>query len=402
MPWLETDAVKERMRFIVAWEQAEDGDTFAGLCRSFGISRQKGYKWLRRFEEGGPAALEDRPPLARRHGNETPEHVADLVAALRKKHPTWGPKKLKAKLEGDHQDLDVPAASTIGDILNRRGLIAPRKRRLRIPPATVATSEYTGPNSVWCIDHKGHFALAGGGRCGPLTLLDGHSRYLLRCEPVMTSTDAETRHHVEGAMREAGLPLAMRSDGGTPFASAHTPGRLSRFAVWLIKLGLELHRNEPGHPEQNGRLERFHRTLEEVLVGGPYTREVLQRRFDAFRRLYNHERPHEALGQKTPASVYETSWRPFPAVLRSPEYPVARQTRRVGGSGRVKWRGNLVNVGKVLAGEPVYFQEFEDARWDVFFGRHFLVTVDLCSGALRTSHQVPDDPERRPPSVRRP
>lgn len=401
VPWLKTSPELERAKFIAAVETSEE--SFASICRSFGISRETGYKWCRRFEEGGLAALMDRKPLAYHHPNATPAHIEDRIVALRKEHPTWGPKKLKARLEQLHPGEVFPAASTIGEILVRRGCIAPRKRRLRVPPSGVSTSSYTGPNAVWCVDHKGHFPLADGTRCGPLTLMDGFSRYLLRCETCTSTSEKEARPHLELAFRQYGLPVALRSDGGVPFASANTPGRLTGLAVWFIKLGIELHRNDPGKPQQNGRLERFHRTLEEAIAGGPYTREVQQRRFDALRKEYNFERPHEALGQKTPASVYETSWRPYPAVVKSPEYVDDRAVRRVDDRGRIRWRGHELYFGRPLADEPVFFHEVGDARWDVYFGQHFLLTVETRGEKARVTYEAPkDDPERRPPPIRRP
>lgn len=407
MPWRETSAEVERMKFIVALEAADPSESFTEICRRAGVSRPTGYKWKKRFEEEGVAALSDRRPLAHHHANATPEDVADAIVALRKAHPTWGPKKLRQCLINARPEVPPPAVSTIGQILDRRGMITPRKRRMRVPPAGVAASSYSGPNAVWCSDHKGHFALADGTRCGPLTLIDGFSRYLLRCEMVASTSDDENRPHLESAMREFGLPAALRSDGGVPFASSSTPGRLTRLAVWLIKLGIELHRNDPGRPDQNGRLERFHKTMEEAIAGGPYTREVQGRRFDALRREYNHERPHEALGQKTPVSAYETSWRPFPEVLKSPDYPTDKNVRRADDTGRVVWLGHRIKVGRPLSGEPVFFEPLDEARWDVRFGAHFLFHLDLHGGTPNVAYVRPPTPdvhdgELRPPPAHRP
>ncbi len=406
MPWQATSVELERMKFILALQEAAPSESFTEVCRRAGVSRPTGYKWKKRFEEEGAAALSDRRPLAHHHANATREDVADAIVALRKDHPTWGPKKLRQCLINAAPDVVPPAVSTIGQILDRRGMITPRKRRMRVPPAGVATSSYTGPNAVWCADHKGHFPLADGTRCGPLTLIDGFSRYLLRCEIVASTSDDDNRPHLESAMREFGLPAAFRSDGGVPFASASSPGRLTRLAVWLIKLGIELHRNDPGRPDQNGRLERFHRTLEEAIVGGPHTREVQGRRLDALRREYNHERPHEALGQRTPVSAYETSWRTFPEVLTSPDYPVDKNVRRADENGRVLWLGHRIKVGRPLGGEPVFFDQFEEARWNVRFGGHFLFHLDLRGGTPDIAYvrPTPLDPatDLRPPPAHRP
>ena len=402
MPWQRTDPVMERMKFIVAVNEAPSGETFAETCRRFGISRPTGYKWLARYEAGGPAALGDRPPLAYHHPLAVDVAVEDLVVAARKAHPRWGPRKLKALLEREHPGRALPAASTMGEILDRRGMITPRNRRRRYPPSGVGQSIYDHPNAVWCMDHKGDFPMLGGGRCGPFTLMDGDSRYLLRCEAVRSTGEAETRPHLESAMREFGVPEALRSDGGSPFASAQSPGRLTKLAVWLIKLGIELHRNWPGHPEQNPRLERYHGTMvTEVVQDGPYTWEELRRRLDAHRREYNQVRPHEALSQRTPASAYQPSPRALPSEVGSPEYAHDHCVRRTDSAGRVNWRGHLFNVGSAISCEPVYFQDVGEELWDVYFGRHFLLQVELRGEEPRIRTAPPGtDPMRRPPTVR--
>lgn len=403
MGWRVTDAEMERMKFITELLEAEGTErTFTDVCQSFGISRQTGYKWRRRFEEGGAAALSNRRSVAHRQPNATDEDLEALIVALRKERPRWGPKKLKASLEREH-GRQFPAPSTIGDILTRRGLITPRKRRLRVPPQSTPTSPYTGPNAVWCVDHKGDFALADGRRCRPLTLIDGFSRFLLRCEAVLSCDFATTQQHMESAFREYGLPSAMRSDGGSPFAHARSPGRLTRLSVWWLKLDIELHRNDPASPQQNARLERFHRTLQEDAIdSGPYMQMVQQRVFDTYRYDYNHHRPHEALEQRTPQSVYVESWRTYPAVLATPEYAGSDVlVRRVGSSGLVALHGHRLRVGKSLNGEAVALVQRQDDQWDVYFARHYLLTVQLRRGELRVTQRPPaaDDPTRRPPLV---
>ncbi|MEM6926224.1 MAG: IS481 family transposase [Myxococcota bacterium] len=391
----------ERMKFIAALQEAGEAP-FSEVCARFGISRQTGYKWKRRYEEGGAAALGSRPPIAHRHPNATSEEVEALVVELRKKRPTWGPKKLKAVLEREH-GRRFPAASTIGDILTRRGLITRKKRRLRVPPQSTPTSPYTGPNSVWCIDHKGDVRLADGSRCKPLTLMDGFSRFLFRCEVVRSCQAAEARPHIESAFREYGLPNAIRSDGGAPFAGSRSPGRLSRLSVWWLKLGIELHRNEPASPQQNGRLERFHRTLKaETVAGGPYPEMVQERLFDAHRYDYNHVRPHEALDQRTPASAYVESWRSHPRVVEPPEYVGPDiKARRVQRKGHVMFLAHEVRVGQALAGESVCFVQRQEEDWDVYYARHDLLTFKLRRGEPRVVQRPPTegDTTRRPPAV---
>jgi putative transposase len=391
MPWKETDAEMERLKFIAALEAGNE--PVAEICRQFGISRQTGYTWKRRFEEGGVQALADRRPDSESHPNLTPDEVADALVAARKAHPTWGPKKLRAWLAAHRPELAVPAASTIGEVLKRRGLIAPRKRRLKAPPSTTPLAQYTGPNSVWCIDHKGHFALSGRQRCYPLTMMDGFSRYLLKCEALPSTSEREARPHVEAAFREFGLPMYLRSDNGVPFVSPGTPGRLSPMGVWWIKLGIHPEHIRLGHPEENGRLERFHRTLEEAISKEPRTMCEQQRRFDELRGEYNHERPHEALAQRTPAAHYETSWRPFPASVKPPEYEDDINVRMVTDHGHASWRGHPVHVGKVLHGEPVYFEEVAENRWNVRFGPVYLVTLELRDGKPRVTAALPSRTE---------
>jgi transposase InsO family protein len=394
MGWRETNAEMERMKFIIALDEGKE--SMAELCRRFGISRQTGYLWKRRFEEGGPAALSDRPPLAHTHPNALDPQIADHIAALRKQHPRWGPKKLRALLAPLlTEEQALPAASTIGEVLKRRGLLAPRQRRLRVPPLQTNLADYTGPNAIWCIDHKGHFALSRTERCYPLTLQDGFSRYLLKLEALPSTKEALAQPHVERAFREFGLPVRIRSDGGKPFADAAVPGRLSRLAIWWVKLGIQLERIEGGHPEQNGRLERFHRTLEEAIPGTERTMEEQQRLFDAFRREYNHVRPHEALGQQPPSSSYETSWRAYPGHVGSPEYPHDTAVRRVQTTGCVQWRGHTIRLTKLLAHEPVFFEESGEESWNVRFGSVFLAHVDLRTESPRVSY-ARSSPEPEP------
>jgi|JI10StandDraft_1071094.scaffolds.fasta_scaffold119141_2 putative transposase len=390
MPWRETSQELERVKFITALETSEAN--FSELCRQFGISRETGYTWKRRFEEQGVVGLADRPPLAHHHPNATAKAVEDRVVAVRKQHPTWGPKKVQAWLLANEPELQVPAASTVGDILKRRGLTAARKRRLRVPPGRVHLEAATCPNALWTTDHKGSFRLLSG-RCHPLTVNDAFSRFSLKCEALTNTSEEAAWPHYEAAFREYGLPYRMRSDNGVPFATAHALGRLSRLSVWWVKLGIELERIEPGHPEQNGAHERLHRTLEEAIEQDTYDLAEQQRRFDAFRRVYNHERPHEALGMRTPASVYETSWRPYPAVLpESPAYHCEQTPRRVGPAGKLVWKGREFFLSKVLTGEVVALSELDDGRWRLQFGPVFLAVLDLRTVEGRLSFEEPIGP----------
>ena len=335
---------------------------FSELCRRFSISRKTGYKWLERYHSESASRLEERSHAAGHIPHRTPDAVVDAIVALRKAHPRFGPKKLRRLLSDAHPAVAWPALSTMGDVLVRHGLIVPRRRRVRIAPAGSPLPPYGAANDVWCIDFKGHFALGDGTRCYPLTLTDGASRYLLKCEGM-----AEPR--------EFGVPRRMRSDNGPPFATL-SPGGLSSLSVWWVKLGIVPERIEPGHPEQNGRHERMHRTLKAETAKPPAaTPADPQRAFDRFRHAYNDLRPHEALGQDTPAKHFEPSSRAYPVVLSSPTYEDC-SVRYVGDNGCVTFHGHKLSVGKLLAHEPVGFKQVGASRFEVFYGPISLGTVD--------------------------
>ena len=373
MPWQKACPMTERMKFVAAWSESEQ--SFSQVCREFGISRKTGYKWLDRFEQGGPSALEDRAPVALRHPSQTPANVVDRVVAVRKAHPFWGPKKLRAWLVEKEPQSSWPAASTIGELLKQNGLIRPRRRRLRVPLNPNPLDPCAGPNDVWCADYKGHFLLGDGSRCHPLTITDAHSRYLLKCEGMASEKEDLARACFELAFREFGLPKKIRSDNGQPFASVGLGG-LSPLSVWWIKLNIEPERIDPGKPQQNGQHERMHRTLKEQLKPVAGSLQEQQRAFDRFRREFNDERPHEALGMKTPKSRYALSMRPFPSRLSSPEYASGMQTRRVQEKGHIQWSGHRVVLASFLGGEPVGLREVSEGLWDLFYGPVFLGQID--------------------------
>jgi transposase InsO family protein len=370
----------ERMKFIVALQKGEE--SMKSLCQQFGISRQTGYQWKRRFEEDGVQGLEDRPPIARTHPHATDERLVDAVVAIRKAHPTWGPKKIRAILLRQTPGAVLPATSTIGALLERRGMVAARKPRLRVPPSPSERVAATAPNVVWTIDHKGAFNLRQG-RCYPLTLCDLATHYLLKCEAVLSTSEADARPHVEAAFREFGLPDRIRSDNGTPFASSQTPGGLTHLSIWWIKLGIRLERIDLGHPQQNGSHERLHRTLEEAIAPGQRDPIEQQRAFDAFRRVYNLERPHEALDQRPPAEVYRSSWRAYPAELADVTYPDTMLCRRVLDNGSFNLGSERIFLTKLLAHENVGLLERASDRWDVYFGTVGLGELHRRDGAWR-------------------
>jgi transposase InsO family protein len=366
--------MRERLRFIAAVE--EDDMTMAALCREFGISRKTGYQLLARYAAEGEDGLRDHSHAAHHHPHAVDEVTEERIVALRGKHPTWGARKLRARLQMDEPARRWPVVSTIGDILHRHGLVIPRRRRIRTPADTSPFATCAGPNDSWCIDYKGWFRTADGRRCDPLTISDAHSRYLLRCQAVRRVDTRCAWPLLEATFREYGLPRAIRSDNGPPFASRGVGG-LSRLAVWWIRLGIKPERIAPGRPSQNGRHERMHGTLQrDACQPAASNRREQQRRFDAFRRIYNEERPHEALGNVPPGTIYRPSPRPFPARIPELVYPDHWQVRMVRQNGEVRWRGNHIFIGEVLAGEPIALEESGAGSWLAHFGPVLLGNIN--------------------------
>ncbi len=385
MPWKETCAMDERMQFVTACLR-EEGD-MATLCRVYGISRTTGYKWLARYQAEGAPGLVERSRAPHTHPQAIGAVVEATLLAARAAHPTWGPRKLVAWLERKQPSVELPAQSTVGALLARAGLVVPRRRRPRTPPwtAPLAHADAGGPNAVWSIDFKGQFRTQDGLLCYPLTISDGASRYLLRCQGLPAIDGARVRPLVEATFREYGLPHAIRSDNGPPFASTGVGG-LTPLTVWWVKLGITPERITPGRPDQNGRHERMHRTLKHETVTPPHgpaaTLRAQQRAFDRFRTEYNTERPHEALGQVPPATCYVPSSRPYPDRVREVEYPTADLVRRVRSNGELRWQGQLVFLSESLAGEPVGLTALDDQHYQVAFGPLVLGVLDRATGRV--------------------
>lgn len=375
MPWSETTPMAERVRFIVDLER--NLYTMSELCSQYGISRKTGYKWAARYAEGGYAGLEDRSRAPRRCPHRTPQAIVDAVLAVRRQHPRWGPKKLVAVLRRRHPEQAWPAASTVGGILTRAGLVKPRRYRRRVAPSPKAAPDASlAPNDLWSVDFKGHFRTGNGRYCYPLTVVDRSSRFILGCQAQRSIALDGTRASFAALFREYGLPRGILSDNGTPFSSAALGG-LSRLSVWWIKLGIQPLRIEPGHPEQNGGHERMHRTLKGATTRPPASNlRGQQVRFDSFRREYNEERPHEALGQRPPTVRYEPSVRRYPGRLGEVEYPGHYEVRRVRTSGQIKWRGAFLYLSQALTGELVGLEEVDDGVWSVDFGPVHLARFD--------------------------
>jgi putative transposase len=355
MAWKELLVEDQRMRFVLSC--LDDEESMACLCRRFGISRRTGYKWLARYRQEGTGGLTNRSRAAQHHPNQVEAEIEEQILSLRADHPTWGARKLLVMLSrrgGLKQDL--PAASTVGQILKRAGLIVPRRGRGRagsswaVAPARVK-AEFA--NRLWCADYKGWFRTQDGSRCDALTITDAHSRFLLRCQ-VAAVTHRASRRLFEATFREYGLPEAIRTDNGEPFASVGVCG-LSQLSVWWIRLGIVHDRIRPASPQENGAHERMHRTLKQETASPPAgTLRAQQMRFDVFCQQYNHQRPHEALPQMaTPGSVYQPSSREYPHRLPELQYPPNSQLRWVDDTGKFRWNGAKVSLGRALAEQTI-------------------------------------------------
>jgi transposase InsO family protein len=374
MPWKETCAMDQRVQFIAEWLSGDY--TKSELCEAYEISRPTGDKWIRRYLEEGCEGLLERSRAPHKHPNAIPEEVRAVIIETKLAHQCWGPKKVIDRLRRERPAGDWPADSTAGEILKRAGLVKPRRRRPRVAPYPQPFGACGGPNQSWSADFKGDFRLGNGRRCYPLTVSDNFSRYLLQCRGLEHPNGAQVRPWFEWVFREYGLPEAIRTDNGAPFASLALGG-LSPLSTWWMRLGIRPERIRPGKPAQNGRHERMHRTLKEAAVVPPQaTLEAQQRRFDAFVVEYNFERPHEALGGQTPGSVYQSSPRPYPTKLPPVDYETGIEVRQVRHNGEIKWRGERLYVSEVLAKEPIGLKRIDEDLWEVRYSFHLLGVLD--------------------------
>jgi len=375
--------MQQRVVYAVEWLKHET--SMAELCRSFGISRQTGYELVAQFQAHGMDGLKPRSRAPHRHPNATSAEVCAAVVRAKAAHPSWGPKKLQPLVD-EPEDIKVqwPVASTRGAILARAGLTVPRRPpRPHAPARSQPFGQVTGANDTWCADFKGWFRTRDGLRCDPLTITDAHSRMLLRCQALDHGIETQyVRPIFDATFREYGLPLRLRTDNGAPFASVGAGG-LSELGVWWIKLGVVPERITPGQPSQNGRHERFHRTLKEATAQPPaQSIRAQQQRFDVFRAEYNAERPHEALGQHPPITRYAPSLRAYPRRLEEPTYAEADQVRRVRHNGEIRWSSGTIYVSRALIGEPVGIYEAADG-WLVRYGPIELGLLDPAHSRLR-------------------
>jgi putative transposase len=366
MPWSQTSPMDQKVQFISDYLRV--GLSFAELCDHFGISRKTGYKWLDRYLRQGPEALVDRSRRPRTSPNQTPSTIVNALLDTRRKHPSWGAKKLLAIVAKRHPDWDLPNRSTVCDILKRHGMVAkqPQTRRIGHPGKPTATG--FAPNDIWAADFKGQFKTGDGRYCYPLTVTDHHSRFLLCCHGLPSTAVAGAKPVFTRLFKEFGLPKRIRTDNGVPFAT-NTLARLSQLSAWWVRLGILPELIEPGKPQQNGRHERMHRTLKAETTRPPAaSQRSQQRKFDEFRQTFNYERPHEALDLRTPASCYTPSPRPMPDKLAPLEYPDRLEVRYVSANGGIRWNRAWVNVSITCVGEYVGLEEIDDGIWNVYFG----------------------------------
>ena len=401
MPWETTNHMTQRELFIN--DYMKQHDTMAALCRRYGIQRRIGYKWVERYQQNGRAGLEDLSRAPLHHPHRCSPETVERILALRHEHPLWGAPKIRTLLEDKEPKRKPPAASTIGEILRHEGLTRPGKQRRRTPPYEQPLAHAEAPNDVVSIDFKGWFRARNGERIDPLTLIDNHSRYVLCCQALEGCDFAHVQAVMANVFSEYGLPKRIRSDNGAPFASRAIAG-LSRLSIWWVKLGIGVERIPPGTPSANGRQERFHRTLKQHTAEPPAaTKRAQQREFRRFCREYNEQRPHQALGQRRPASVYYGSPRSYRGQLPAVEYPPGYLRRMVGKRGEMYWRGRRIFVSEVLGGEPVGLEAIDDGIYRVWFSTLELGRFDVRENRVaplppRGGNGAPGGPRRSRPT----
>lgn len=376
MPWKEVKPMDEKILFIA--DHLRGGRTFVELCRSYGISRKIGYKWVGRYREGGIEALNDRLRRPNRSPQAIPYSVCKEIIAIRTRgRMKPGPKKIQTLLRSQHPEWGIPSKTTIYNIIRREGLVPKRKLRRHVPDSVKPFGPVQGPNDLWSADFKGQFLTGDGAWCFPLTIMDHASRYLLDCRALPGTRTQAAQAAFERAFKEYGLPLRIRTDNGVPFAS-HSIRGISHLSRWWIRLGIMPERIEKGKPQQNGNHERMHRTLKAAALQPPARTSTRQQEvFDEVRMEYNEERPHEALDQKTPASRYRPSPRRMPDNLPELEYPGHCRVVKVSSHGVLYCFGRFIYVGHVLTGERVGLEETNDGGWSAYFGPILLGHIDL-------------------------
>lgn len=381
MPWKECKPMDERLKFVA---RCLDGEKMSSLCREFGISRPTGYKIFNRYKDLGLEGLEDRSRRPYRHANKLPFQVEKTILKFKREYPSWGAPKIREKLIREFPMIQPPAKSTVHAVLDRNGLVKRRKRR-RYRAEGTPLSDAKAPNGLWCADYKGEFMLGNKKYCYPLTITDYRSRYLLSCEGLESTKSPFAFTVFERVFKDFGLPDAIRTDNGVPFASANAMFGLSRLSIWWLRLGINIERIKPGHPEQNGRHERMHLTLKKEATK-PASFNFLQQqvRFDEFTKVYNNQRPHQALGGQYPGDLYTPSPRPYRAP-DEPEYPYHDRAITVTKCGRLCIGRRKINLSTVFAGQKVGIREVADKIWLVSFLEYDLGFFDEDEGRVEPS-----------------
>jgi putative transposase len=372
MPWRECYKMDERLRFVA---RLLEGEKMAVLCREFEISRKTGYKIFTRYKDCGLEGLTDRSRRPYRQANRLAFQIEKIIIQLKREHPSWGAPKLRERLRRLHGDIQLPAISTVHAVLDRHGLVS-RGRNARYKATGTALSRPTLANDLWCADYKGEFMLADRRYCYPLTITDFASRYLISCEALANTRQEYAFSVFERVFKDFGLPKAIRTDNGTPFASSHALFGLSKLSVWWLRLGIQLERIKPGNPQQNGRHERMHLTLKQEATR-PAAKNLLQQqgKFDEFVRCYNEQRPHQALNMRYPAEIYSPSLRPYQGIGEL-DYPLHDFTITVTECGRICIGKRKINLSTVFAGQNVGIRQVADRIWLVSFMQYDLGFFD--------------------------
>jgi len=367
MPWKEYKIMDQKILFIS--DYLRDYLSVTELCNRFGISRTTGYKWINRYLDSGmPESLSEVSKRPHFSPTKTPEEIVKALLETRDKHPFWGPRKLLYLVSKKHPDWKLPAESTVALILKRHGYVKKRRKRIKRYHPGRPLTEISHANHVWTADFKGHFKTGNGFYCYPLTVADGHSRYLFSIEGMLSPLQQPVKAVFKRLFEEYGLPEKIRTDNGNPFATVAL-GRLSKLSAWWIRLGIIPELIEPGCPQQNGRHERMHKTLKyETTIQQALNLKKQQERFEKFRDEFNNLRPHDGLGMKTPSEVYVKSPRSFPSKLPPIEYPAHYEVRRVSNNCGIRWNAKRVCVSQVLAGDYVGLEEIDDGVWDMYYG----------------------------------
>ncbi len=381
MPWKETSVFEERAKFIIAWNSGDWSMT--DLCNEFGISRTTGYKYLNVYRGEGIDGLKDKSRAPHRQNKEWDKHTVQIIINCRQEHPSWGPEKILAKLKVKlHKRKNWPCVATVGKILKRNGLVEGKKKRVRQAVKTQPLAHALGPNDVWCADYKGHFTVGDGKRCDPLTVTDAYSRFLLACKIVRKMDTFNAKELFKNLFQEYGMPDAIRTDNGTPFA-AQSIGGLSELSVWWMKLGIRLERIDPGKPSQNGRHERMHRTLKHETALPPRSSlQAQQVAFDDFRDEYNFERPHAALDNKYPSHLYHMSEREYPGEVGELYYPTNMEVKTVSDMGRIYYGSFSIFISGALKGENIGLEEIDDRHYRIYFCDSIIGILDRFNGSV--------------------